>query len=324
MQWNRPGAMPGSGDERPDGARRQDVGAAMSRPQRIRALLERSGVDPDSSLARHIKTLEILGKHDLSDKLQNQLVRQVRRRILERRCFPVLRSCPPSVVKLGVSTDGEETGAEMGLSPEAFVRHVGVFGASGTGKTRLVLSIARQLIEAGEQIWIADVEDEYRPLLRMFPRDRVWWMRPEWLKLNPFQARGDPQAWIGKIVTLVRSCFFLRDGATALLSGILGELYLRRGCFAGSGKWPSLAHVWNVVQTMKFAQVSRSHAYLETLTRAIRVMLDRLGGTLNVIQSMQIREFTKRSVIWDVSDLDPQEREFFLCLLLMVANEEGE
>jgi DNA helicase HerA-like ATPase len=231
--------------------------------------------------------------------------------------FPLPSGLPQSgICCMGRATDGVALGDAVWLLHEALPHHIGIYGATGTGKSWVVMEAARQLLVRGVTTWIFDAEDEYRPLLDEFSRERLWWVRPKDIRLNPLEAPGDPHAWIGELVGLLRSIFFMRDGAASLLSSILQDQYERRGVFRGTNDWPRLHDVWNALRTLQFAQNSRTAQYVETLTRVVTTIADRFGAAFDVTHGIPADVLARQSIIFNVRDLAPQELELFICLLL--------
>lgn len=295
---------------------RRDLRSLISRTRNLKELIELSGVDPESDYAKTLLALHATENEELLEKLKQPLLHQASERMIQNRVFPIIRESKQEGIFIGTSTDLVEDGAKIYIPIKNFSQHCGIFGTTGSGKSHLLKFILAQLINQGVVAWIFDLEDEFSCLLPLFDNGQLLYALPAWVKINPFEARGDPLAWIGKIVSLIRSTFYLRDGSAALLSKILSELYQKRGCFNGSSNWPSLSDVWRYIQTLKFAKTARSSGYLESLLRCIGNLMDRLGPTLNNSHGLVMNKLVQRSIIFNVSSLDPQELEFFIVLLL--------
>jgi len=288
----------------------------LSGARNLKELLDLAGLSVDDDYAKTMLFLQAIGRDDLLEKLKQPLALQAAERVVQGRVFSVRTKPCDGEILLGTSTDLSEDGVQVRLPVKNFNLHCGIFGSTGQGKTHMVKWLVTQLIQQGVVVWVFDLEGEFSCLLPCFTRDQLWWVKPSWIKLNPFQAVGDPKAWAGKITSLIRSIHYLKDGSAPLLSKILTQLYEERGCFRGTQNWPTLSDLSAVLARLNFAKTSRSAGYLESLMRCTTTMLDRLGSTLNVKRSMPITRLTNQSIIFDVTELDSQELEFFICLML--------
>jgi len=288
----------------------------LSSAQDLKALIEKSGIDPDGEYAQTLLTLHATANEELLADLKQPLIQQAAERIVQGRVFPVIRKSKQEGIFIGTSTDLYEDGAKIYLPMECLKQHCGIFGMTGSGKSYLLKFIVAQLIKMGVTVLVFDLEGEFSCLLPLFPRDQLLYAKPSWLKINPFEARGDPDDWRAKIVSLIRSIYYLRDGSAELLSRILKQLYETRGCLRGTGNWPSPQDLLAHLTTLKFAKTTKSSSYLESLFRCTRSLTDRLGSTLNVSQGMDMAKLASKSMILNVEGLDPQELEFFICFLL--------
>lgn len=303
-----------------------DTGQIRS-AQLLRNLIEMADEDPESELAQQLFFLLDAGRPDLVDKMKGELVRRAADREMKGKKFPFLKKPTKGELLLGNCTDFEFEGPEVRLPLSFLTRHVGILGTTGGGKSHFSKWLVMQLVEQDVTVVVFDVEAEYRELLPLIPRSKLWLVKPPLpdlcFRMNPFEPpEGEPpDAWIGKITDLVRRTFFMADGGSMVLSSTLKDLYHRSGCTRGLNNWPSLTQVRSHVNTLEYAKTPRKAGYQETLSRCLQTMSDGLGGILNCVQGTPISEVTKQSVIIDVSDLDPVSAEFFESLLLMKMTE---
>lgn len=299
-----------------------DIGQIQS-AQRLRNLLEMADEPLDSELSQQLIYLMQIGRADLVDKMKVELVQRAADRALKGKKFPLLKNPTEGELFLGSSTDLEIEGSEVQLPLYFLTRHVGIFGSSGAGKSHFTKWLVKQLISLGVIVLVFDVEDEYKEILPLFPRSKLWWVKPPvsdlCFKINPFEPpeRTPAEAWIGRIVSLARAIYFMGDGGSMLLSRILKDLYSQRGCFHGTNNWPSLSHVMRQATALDYARVTRKAGYRETLLRCLQSMADGLGPIADCIQGSPVSAILKQSIIADVSDLDTISAEFFESLLVI-------
>jgi len=109
------------------------------------------------------------------------------------------RTEPSHGVHLGFLADGNEF--RIPLSHFAF--HFAFYGATGSGKTRLAMKLAKEAESLGVKLVIIDVEGEWKNLLPQLKHETLHYETARNLKVNPFEL-GDA----GLIRALLKETIF--------------------------------------------------------------------------------------------------------------------
>ena len=127
----------------------------------------------------------------------------------------------------------KEMNARFGLRERDFIKHIGIFGATGSGKTTTTMVLARQLCERGIPFLILDPKGTWQCIIR-----KPWAKNVKVLKLgsayapytfDPFMplAGMDIDTMISEVVEVFCDTQYLGYGAKNLLL---------RACYAAKGK----------------------------------------------------------------------------------------
>jgi hypothetical protein len=222
-------------------------------------------------------------------------------------------------VKLGDVLVGEAVHGDFRFSREMLPGNVGLFGATGTGKSFLARRMAEWFIGQGICVIILDVSGEHCSLVRRFGPDRLLVIGarhfPMGVFVNPPGSRLSPLAWLASVVSALGEVFFLRDGTRNLLLKVIGGMYRERGVLDGSGEYPTAAEAFVKLQTEKFSAQSRHAGFLETALNRLHGLLQSFPG-MNTRHSVSPEEVCRRSLIIRMADLSPEEIEQFSTLFL--------
>ncbi len=193
-------------------------------------------------------------------------------------------------------------------------KHVGIYGATGSGKTCAAKMAVRALIENGHKVLIFDRADEYLDLAQFFPTDVFLVIDPKDLKINFLQPpRGVERAfWRGALVSLVRETMFLRDGACNELSSILENLDRNRPC-------PSFSDLYNAILKKSYRANSRRAQFIESLlNRSEALMKSYIADALKCMEGHPLEEvLVKRSSALRIGRIpDDMVNNFYVGFLL--------
>lgn len=234
--------------------------------------------------------------------------------------FPVrVEQAVTDGVVLGNIVIGDRLGEPVVISKASVERNLLIGGLTGSGKTTEVMMICEQLQRMGIIVVIFEDQEEHKKLLIVFPTDSLVALRPEQDKDNPFQPPTGVsiEEWIEKIISLLRECWFLRDGSCNLLRDILVRVFGRHGWFEGKGeRYPTVRDVIAELESLDFKPGTRHAGYLETLRNRFKG-LGPLAKTFDCEKGYPIEELLKRSVIFRLSGLSDDHRLFYTSLKLI-------
>jgi len=236
--------------------------------------------------------------------------------------FTIVWQLPPGLMRIGHVDQGNRLGPLFAL-PAATrdnVQHIGIFGPTRLGKTRLMLHVARQAMAAGGRVWILDPEDEHAVLLPMLPEARrPVCLRPDDLRVCFFQPPVDSLAtntWLADLTLLARQQMFLRDGSLNLFAAEMKRLMQRKA--AADGQFPSLAETRQHFADLKFGSSKvRSSAWLESLVNRLTTLCDTFEQTAHVSSSDMLAHLAERSVVFRLRELRGIPLQFLTDFLIV-------
>ena len=119
------------------------------------------------------------------------------------------------------------------------------------------------------KVWIFDFSGEYLPLCRLFGEDKLLAVSYKDIKLNPWEAPGDPEEHIENMRDICWEIFFFREGSSHELTELLREMYQEKGVFAGGKDFPNQEDLDNKVAKLMadptIRQGTRRAGWIESL-----------------------------------------------------------
>ena len=228
----------------------------------------------------------------------------------DRAALPVVNRLPPGQLRVGRVWNGRADGPALAL-PEGTrdnLEHIGIFGETRKGKTRLALSLTAQHIQAGGRSWVIDPEDEFPVLAAAVgaPR-RPLVLRRSHLRVNFFQPPADSiplWTWLTDLSLLLRQELFLRDGSINLFGEQWLDLLKQKTAQEGPGQWPSLMEVYDHFANLKLggSQV-RGKTWLESLLNRLGMVRSAFPETAHVTSSNMLSRLAGRSVVFRCRDV---------------------
>jgi len=219
--------------------------------------------------------------------------------------FPLVAQLPPGLMRVGPVWNGRKEGPIFAIpeSTRANVEHIAVLGTSRSGKSFILLYIARQYLDAGGTGWLFDVEDEHSVLISIVAEGhKPISLLPAHLRICFFQPPSPAisfKTWLGDICLLLREQVYIRDGSVNLFSAKMLDLVKRKHDSAGPDQYPSLQETLECFSNMKFGGSKvRSGTWLESLLNRLTMLCDAFEETANVTCSNMLEQLARRSVIF--------------------------
>jgi len=282
-------------------------------------LLELAGLaklDRDPRFQKALMAVAVGGDTKLASKLT-----QILHPLAIREQFCGVPFYTPEFEELCAGLDGEQL-ALLGVVFESDVpllypfnwlnQHAYVGGASGTGKTNALYSIALQTMRYCP-VWVVDQsKQDYRHMLRLFPDLHVFDAKD--FRFNPLEVPPGvkPEHHLTAFVTIFVKSNNLLDGSENMLTKACYQLYEERGILSGSQDFPTLLDIRDRIKSYKFRPYSREAGYQDSL-------LNRFGGYLiaapelyGCSKGFAISELAERSLVLEVKGLSERHSR---CLL---------
>ncbi len=222
--------------------------------------------------------------------------------------FPLVRALPHGDILIGRILNGETEGAPVAIPGEQLCRHVGIFGQSGAGKTRLAKAIVRQVMDLGKQfrVWVLDTQNEYADLVTDTPSDRLVVVTPDRLRISlcqPAHPSISPQSELQRFSLLLRETQYIRDGSCNLLVDKLLRRLDDNGVFSGASRYLTLTEMLALFKGSRFGMKSRNAGYLEAIINRLTMLHNALPGTFEAAYSEMLSFLAQRSTIFRLPGL---------------------
>lgn len=195
-----------------------------------------------------------------------------------------------------------------------------VFGATDSGKTRLVAYLIRQMAQRCA-VWVFDPHGEHH---RFFAEEiragQIIVLDYKQLRRNLLEPLpGEPlEEAIGRIASVFRRATFIRDGGENLLRVAIGKLYRERSVFEGGVNYPSVFDLKAALGRMSKLSF-REAEYHAAVTNRLEGIVTQLGRTYGCAHGFPVAEMLRHSIIFRVGGLDPMTYAFFCDDLLTAA-----
>jgi hypothetical protein len=223
---------------------------------------------------------------------------------------PVLKAPPVSsgILSLGNVMQGEKALYPYLIEPETINKHIAIFGATGSGKTSLVVSMLRQLT-AAKISWLAF---DFKRDLRGLVKEGAWVLRWEDLRINPLASPHgvSPKIWMTILPDIFAHCFYWFAPSENYMLEFLSLLYGKL-----EGNTPTIRELYDFI--VKREERNRKRAeYFAVVTNRLASMLTVLKDVIDVRQGMPLEELFAHPVVIEVDQLRRDEANFLVEYLL--------
>ncbi|MBN1156130.1 ATP-binding protein [Candidatus Woesearchaeota archaeon] len=227
--------------------------------------------------------------------------------------------------ELGTVTYDEKPVCMFGMRERELLRHIGIFGITGTGKSNVVFKLIDELLRHKRNVFVFDWKKQYRDYLSIRPEADVLIFGVGNPNIPCFQFNPlipppglDPSQYLEHVCQIVASAYYCGEGVISLLRKAISLLYHDYGVFEGKAeKYPTFRDVLEIVQNTEKSG-GRSKDWQESTIRSLEAICH--GGIdkiVNVQQpTLQLSELLKHNVILELGDLGQSQKKFIIQSLL--------
>jgi len=224
---------------------------------------------------------------------------------------------------LGKVIYGDREYHPFGLRENEWLRHVGIFGTTGSGKTNCAFLLLRELVKKGKPFLIFDWKRNYRDLLTLdeFRETKIYTIGRSVSPLffNPLipPAGTKPQEWLKKMIEVMCHAYFLGEGVAFLLQKAIDQAYSDIGVYSGNaGEYPTFGDVLSILERMQVK--GRKALWMDSTLRTLGVLcFGEFGKVLNVSRPYPLADLLKENVILELDSLTNSDKTFFIEALLL-------
>jgi DNA helicase HerA-like ATPase len=140
----------------------------------------------------------------------------------------------------------------FGLRENEWLRHVAIFGTTGSGKTNCAFLILRELARKGKPFLVFDWKRNYRDLILLedFKDVKVYTVGRD---VSPFcfnplvpPPRTKAENWLKKLIEIICHAYFLGEGVAFLLQKAIDMVYQEKGVYEGGKDYPTFLDVLRI------------------------------------------------------------------------------
>ncbi len=225
--------------------------------------------------------------------------------------------------KLGKVVYGDQEYYPFGLRENEWLRHIGIFGTTGSGKTNCAFILLWNLLKKKKPFLIFDWKRNYRDLLAFeeFRDTKVYTIGREVSPLffNPLipPRNTNPQSWLKKLIEILMHSYFLGEGVSYLLQNAIDQAYSDFGVYSDSpDKYPTFKDVLAILE--KTQVKGRKALWMDSTLRTLGVLcFGEFSRVLNVRKPYPIGDLLKENIILELDSLTNSDKTFFIEALLL-------
>jgi len=206
----------------------------------------------------------------------------------------------------------------FGLRKDELLRHVGIYGSSGCGKSNAIALILDGLAEIGTPFLLCDFKRTFRSLLHE-KRDILVLTAGDNntapFRFNPLipPPGASTEVWAKKVIGALSHAYCQGAGSESLLVSALDEAY---AAAARQGRWPSFQDVAEILDTQPAR--GRKGMWMDSARRAVgSISSGNAGQVFCPVSPMNIVSLLKRSVILEMDLLNQSEQTFLAEALIL-------
>lgn len=224
--------------------------------------------------------------------------------------------------KLGTVIYGDREYYLFGIRENEWIRHCGIFGTTGAGKTNSAFLILRELVRHRKNWLVFDWKRNYRDLLALdeFKDTKLFTIGREVspLSFNPLiPPEGiNLKSWLKKLIEVMCHAYFLGEGVAYLLQKAIDQAYADFGVYSGAREFPTFKDVLSILEKMQVK--GRKALWMDSTLRTLGVLcFGEFSKVLNVNKPLPVDDILKENVVLELDSLTNSDKTFFIESLLL-------
>jgi hypothetical protein len=208
------------------------------------------------------------------------------------------------------------------LRENEWLRHVGIFGTTGSGKTNCAFLLLRELAAKKKPFLIFDWKRNYRDLIFFdeFRGLKIYTVGRDIAPLffNPLipPEGTQPETWLKKLIEVMCHAYFLGEGVAYLLQKAIDRVYSDYGVYDGAGDFPTFQDVLSILEKMEVK--GRKALWMDSTLRTLGVLcFGEYGRVLNVRKPYPLADLLKANAVLELDALTNSDKTFFIEALLL-------
>ena len=221
-------------------------------------------------------------------------------------------------IDLGCVRYGGKDSFVLGLRKDELLRHVGLYGSSGSGKSNAIALILDGLNALGTPFLLCDFKRTFRAVLRNQPNLLVFTAGDSHtspFRINPLipPPGTSIDVWAKKVIGALSHAFCQGAGSESLLITALSNAYSEA---SKAVRWPTFQDVGRILEEQPAR--GRKGMWMDSARRSITsITTGNAGDVFCPEQPTDLAELLTRSVILELDLLNQAEQTFLSeCLLL--------
>lgn len=250
--------------------------------------------------------------------IQKRLEPRIIRRQMNTNPFNNLPTSEAISGQIRIGTITGRQNLNFGLSLKQLNQNILIVGRAGAGKTTLVLSIVKQLIEANISCWMIDFKQDYRRLLHFYPEILV--IRWQDFKFNPLKPpeHVDPLNWLQIFFDVFTQALDVRLGSKFILIDYIDQLYKEYDVYDGGKYFPTMLDLHALLkERVRDRNTSTSDkSKIFTCLNKTTALVKRLGSVFDCSSGFPLEELLNRNVVFELNGLSVELQAWLVNMLL--------
>lgn len=225
--------------------------------------------------------------------------------------------------ELGKVVYGDQEYHSFGLRENEWLRHVGIFGTTGSGKTNCAFILLSNLVRKKKAFLIFDWKRNYRDLLCFdyFRGLKIYTVGRGLAPLffNPLiPPQGtQPETWLKKLIEVMCHAYFLGEGVAFLLQKAIDKAYSDSDVYSEvPNEYPTFKDVLAILEKMEVK--GRKALWMDSTLRTLGVLcFGEFGRVLNVRKPYPLADLLRENVVLELDALTNSDKTFFIEALLL-------